>query len=159
MTHRETNAAARGVREARPEDADRWLEMRLALWPECPEAQHRVEMDRVRRGGSQTYPLAVLIVEDGVEGAVGFAELSVRPFAEGCLGERVAYLEGWFVEPDRRRQGLGRGLVAAAEAWARAVGCCEFASDADPENTRSHAAHRALGFADAGLVRCLRKDL
>lgn len=71
----------------------------------------------------------------------------------------VAYLEGWFVKPEARGQGVGRALVAAAEAWARDRGCIEFASDAQPESTGSALAHRAVGFADVGLVRCFRKDL
>ena len=50
-------------------------------------------------------------------------------------------------------------LAKAAENWDRSRGCREFASDADPDNEASVAAHRALGFEDAGLVRCFRKDL
>jgi aminoglycoside 6'-N-acetyltransferase I len=71
----------------------------------------------------------------------------------------VAYLEGWFVVPAARGRGVGRALIAAAEEWGRAQGCCEFASDAHPDNEVSAAAHRALGFVEAGLVRCFRKDL
>jgi aminoglycoside 6'-N-acetyltransferase I len=54
---------------------------------------------------------------------------------------------------------VGRELVAAAEAWAREQGCREFASDTQLENTVSAAAHLALGFEDAGIVRCFRKTL
>ena len=35
----------------------------------------------------------------------------------------------------------------------------ELASDAEPENEVSARAHAALGFEDAGLIRCFRKDL
>jgi aminoglycoside 6'-N-acetyltransferase I len=71
----------------------------------------------------------------------------------------VAYLEGWFVLPEIRKRGVGRALVVAAEEWGRSQGCREFASDADPKNDVSKAAHAALGFVDVGLVRCFRKDL
>jgi aminoglycoside 6'-N-acetyltransferase I len=71
----------------------------------------------------------------------------------------VAYLEGWFVVPEARRRGVGRALIAAAEQWGRSEGCREFASDAEPDNEISAAAHSALGFSDVGLVRCFRKDL
>jgi hypothetical protein len=35
----------------------------------------------------------------------------------------------------------------------------EFASDALADNEESARAHLALGFSDAGRVRCFRKDL
>jgi len=116
---------------------------------------HRGELDRFF-AGSQAAP--VLVAEDR-SGLVGFAELSIRPYAEGCETERVGFLEGWFVVPEARHRGVGRKLVAAAEAWARSVGCTEFASDAEADNESSAAAHRALGFEDVGLIRCFRKDL
>src|SRR6266571_3216545 len=90
---------------------------------------------------------------------VGLAELSIRPYAEGCQGDRVAYLEGWFVVPGARGRGVGRALIAAAEDWGRAQGCREFASDAEPDNDVSAAAHHAVGFVKVGLVRCFRKEL
>ena len=68
-------------------------------------------------------------------------------------------LEGWFVDAAHRRSGVGAALVRAAEAWGRAQGCTEFASDADPANAVSIDAHLALGFEDTGLVRCFRKSL
>jgi aminoglycoside 6'-N-acetyltransferase I len=146
------------VRPAEPADAHAWLRLRLALWPEEGEAEHRAEIDRFlslrERAGWQ-----VLLALDGSGAVVGFAELSVRPCAEGCRTDRVAYLEGWHVTPEARRRGFGRALVRAAEAWGRALGCRELASDADPANRGGVAAHRAVGFAEAGLVLCFRKDL
>jgi aminoglycoside 6'-N-acetyltransferase I len=54
---------------------------------------------------------------------------------------------------------LRRALLAGAEVWGRSQGCVEFASDAELANDASAAAHRAIGFADLGQVRCFRKDL
>ncbi len=147
------------VRPARPHDAAAWLAMRMALWPEDPEAEHRKEIDQFFAGEFPRWPWSVLLAEDVSGRAMGFAEVSIRPYAEGCRSNRVAYLEGWFVLPEIRNRGVGRALVVAAEEWGRSQGCCEFASDADPHNDVSKAAHRALGFVDVGLVRCFRKDL
>ena len=143
------------VRRAAVADAGALARLRHALWPEGPVEHHRGELDRFF-AGSQAAP--VLVAEDR-SGLVGFAELSIRPYAEGCETERVGFLEGWFVVPAARHCGVGRKLVAAAEAWARSVGCTEFASDAEADNESSAAAHRALGFEDVGLIRCFRKDL
>jgi aminoglycoside 6'-N-acetyltransferase I len=98
-------------------------------------------------------------VEEADGRAIGFAELSIRPYAEGCRSDRVAYLEGWWVAPGGRRQGVGRALVEAAVEWGRAQGCAEMASDAEAENESSAAAHSALGFEEVGLIRCFRRDL
>jgi aminoglycoside 6'-N-acetyltransferase I len=87
------------------------------------------------------------------------AELSLRPYAEDCRTSPVAFLERWYVIPAARRQGVGRALVSAAERWAREWGCSEFASDTELDNSTSAAAHRALGFEDAGAIRCFRKGL
>jgi aminoglycoside 6'-N-acetyltransferase I len=139
-------------------DAEAWLRMRVALWPEGSEVEHREEIARFLAGHAPE-PLAVLVAEGGEGTLLGFAELSIRPYAEACHSTGVAYLEGWYVEPEIRRRGIGRALVTAAEAWGRTQGCTEFASDAEWDNAVSAAAHRAIGFTDVGLIRCFRKDL
>jgi aminoglycoside 6'-N-acetyltransferase I len=145
------------VRHATPNDRPTWLRMRCELWPEGDSAEHASEVAAFFAGGLRD-PRAVLVAD--VDGRVaGFAELSIRPYAEGCETDRVAYLEGWYVDPAARRQGVGRALVESAEAWAVGLGCSEFASDALLENTASAAAHRALGFAETVQIRCFRKDL
>jgi aminoglycoside 6'-N-acetyltransferase I len=146
------------VRPAKPSDAAAWLQLRHALWPERSEAEHRADIERFF-GGEAREPLAALLADDGAGCPVGVVELSIRAYAEGCSGDHVAYLEGWFVAPRARGRGVGRALIAAGEQWGRAQGCRELASDAQPDNDGSAAAHRALGFAEVGLVRCFRKDL
>ena len=130
--------------------------MRCALWPDDSDAWHRQEVSRFFAGELRE-PLATLIAVDGSGGPVGFAELSIRPYAEDCVTDRVAYLEGWYVVPESRRRGVGRALVDAAEDWARAQGCAEFASDALLDNHVSAVAHAALGFQETVQLRCFRK--
>lgn len=146
------------VRPVGPKDAGTWLRLRASLWPESSEAEHAEEI-RQFFAGETTEPSAVLLAEISPGEVIGFVELSVRPHAEGCRSRSVAYIEGWFVLPHERRHGVGRALVAAAEAWGRAQGCIELASDTQPENAVSADAHRATGFHEAGLVLCFRKDL
>ena len=141
------------ARPAIPRDADAWLQLRHALWPDGSQAEHRDDISRFFAGTFPREPWMVLLADSAAEGAVGFAELSIRPYAEGCGTSRVGYLEGWFVLPHVRGRGVGRALVVAAEEWARSQGCSEFASDVAPDNDASAAAHRALGFAEVSLVR------
>lgn len=144
------------VRPADRRDRDQWLEMRKVFWPDGA-AGHAAEIDRFLTGRSSE-PQAVMVAEEGEE-LLGFAEVSVRPFAEGCATSHVAYLEGWFVREEHRGEGIGRALLNASEIWARERGCREFASDTRLENERSVRAHLACGFEDAGIIRCFRKRL
>lgn len=146
------------IRSVSRKDSESWLSMRMALWPEESPEWHAEEVEQYF-AGKLSMPLEVLIAVDRSQGALGFAELSIRPYAEGCTSERVAYLEGWYVVPNARRRGVGRGLVKAAERWAVSQGCTEFGSDALLENEVSTIAHRALGFEEVEQIRCFRKDL
>lgn len=146
------------IRAARARDADRLLRLRCDLWPEGSEHEHGRELAAFFAGQARE-PLEILVAEDEGGQLVGFCELSIRAYAEDCKTDRVGYLEGWYVAPEARLTGIGRELVVAGEEWARAQGCVEFASDADADNRGSAMAHRALGFADVGLIRCFRKDL
>ena len=146
------------IRPVATSDAASWLRLRCALWPDGSESEHRGEIEQFLAGQSSE-PQAVLLAVEESGSVVGLAELSIRPCAEGCRTNRVAYLEGWYVEPEVRGQGIGRALVEAAEEWGRDQGCAEFASDTEPDNEISRLAHRALGFEDVGMVRCFRKDL
>jgi aminoglycoside 6'-N-acetyltransferase I len=101
----------------------------------------------------------VILAFDDKGQAVGFVELSIRNIVDSCRTDRVGYLEGWFVVPEARRQGIGAALVAAGERWAKSVGCQEFASDARLDNEVSHRAHLALGFTETGRSVNFRKDL
>ena len=71
----------------------------------------------------------------------------------------VGYVEAWYVDPDVRRHGYGRALLAAAEAWAVEQGYREMASDALIDNITSHEAHKASGYIEGDRVVGFRKAL
>jgi aminoglycoside 6'-N-acetyltransferase I len=92
--------------------------------------------------------------------SLGFAEAMLRTDnVNGCATSPVAFLEGIYVEPSARRQGVARALADVVEQWARQMGCREFASDALLENVSSHCMHRGLGFEETERVVYFRKDL
>jgi len=144
------------IRAVRPEDTESWLVMRMALWPETDEPQHRREMAMML---SDDERFAVLVCQDSLGDLVGFAEVALRAWAEGCESSPVGYLEGWYVAEHARRHGIGGGLVAAAEDWARAHGCTEMASDTELANRVSETAHLRLGYQVAARVTAFRKRL
>jgi aminoglycoside 6'-N-acetyltransferase I len=149
------------IRHVTDSDSAAWLEMRRTLWPDDAEGDHSVEVARFLQGDLKNLLAVLLAVREDTGGTrvVGFAELNIRPYAEGCSTDKVGFLEGWFVVPDARRQGVGRALLVAAEEWARTRGCTEFASDTLVDNDASAAAHQALGFEEVEIIRCFRKDL
>jgi aminoglycoside 6'-N-acetyltransferase I len=131
--------------------------MRTALWPR-EASGHDDEIEAVVRAPDDAGAAAfVALRAEG--GLAGFVELRLRDFAEGCTSSPVAYVEGWWVDTDFRRRGVGEALMAAAEDWARRCGLRELASDCDVQNETSLRAHLALGFREAERVICLRKDL
>jgi len=134
------------------EDVPAYLSLRTSLWPGGGADREEVE------GLLSRSDQAAFVAEEA--GAlVGFVEVALRPYAEGCTTSPVGYLEGWYVAPAWRGQGIGRLLVEAAEDWARARGCREMASDAEPGNLLGQEAHRRLGYQEVERLICFRKDL
>jgi len=143
------------VREIVASERSDWLRMRNALWPGSL-TDHDAETQRYfdeRNDRAVTYVAEV----DGR--LVGFLELDYRTYAEGCESSPVPFVEGWYVAPEMRGRGVGRALVEAAEARARAEGYHEIASDAEIDNADGIATHRALGYQEIERVVCFRKAL
>lgn len=156
------------IRDAGPGDRDELLRMRRALWPDCPDEEQRAEIGALLDpdGGPppascvySTGGFAAFVAERPGGGLCGFLEASIRPFAEGVGARPVGYVEGWHVNEDVRRHGVGRALVEAAEAWARSKGCRWMASDALIDNAVSIEAHARLGYHEVERLVHFAKDL
>ena len=132
------------IRRVIPGDRSEWLRLRAALWPdENPEGHHE-EMDEYLRQKE-----AVAFVAARPEGGLaGFVEATLRPHADACDTSPVGYVEGWYVDADVRRRGVGRRLVRTAERWARERGCTEMGSDCLLNNEVSLRAHLAIGYEE-----------
>jgi len=137
--------------------ADRalWAQMRNALWPEDSPEAHAREIDAMLSAGDAW----AFVAETAAGAAVGFSEMAIRKYANGCTTRPVPFLEGIWVRTDFRRQGVGARLIAEVEAFAAARGFREIGSDAEIDNRVSHAAHRAWGFSETERVVYFRKPL
>lgn len=143
------------VREIVRNDRSDWLRMRNALWPDSlPDHDAETQRYFVERNNQ-----AVTFVAEVDGRLVGFLELDHRKYAAGCESSPVPFIEGWYVDPTMRGRGVGRALVEAAEARARARGYQEIASDAEITNADGIATHRALGYEEIERVVCFRKAL
>lgn len=139
------------VRRASDADRAQYQRMRLALWPDCAES----DIDSwFARDDAATF---VAVRPDG--SLCGFVEVGSRPYAEGCESSPVGYIEGWWVDPDVRRTGVGRALLDVSESWARRRGYTEIGSDALLDNVVSHEAHQRCGFREVERLVMFRKSL
>ncbi len=144
------------IRPIGEDDIAEWFRLRKLLWDESSDEEHKAEMlDIYEHNDSQL----VLVAQLDNGKLVGFLEASIRPFVEDCHSDHVGYLEGWFVELDYRRYGIGRKLVKGAENWAQKKGCEEMASDSEIGNDLSLRAHLNLGYEETSRLVHLRKDL
>jgi aminoglycoside 6'-N-acetyltransferase I len=129
------------IRDLTQDDFDSWSRMRDELYSGLDAAHHRREMEWIL--GSKEHA-AFLAVDAGRP--AGLVEVSLRNVVDGCIGGPVGYLEGLYLEPDWRGKGLGRELLAHAEAWCRDRGCAHMATDAELDNPEAQAFYERLGF-------------
>jgi aminoglycoside 6'-N-acetyltransferase I len=129
--------------------------MRAALWPDEDPSELAREIGKMLDDPNQV----VFVAERANGGLCGMVEAGIRPFANGVDEQPCAYVEGWWVDPDVRRSGVGRALIAAVENWARERGFRELGSDALIDNVLSHTAHLALGFEERERTVNFRKYL
>jgi aminoglycoside 6'-N-acetyltransferase I len=138
-------------------DQPGWLDFRLALWPDADADDHRGYMAIAL---AQPERFIQLMMYDDKSAPIGFIEGSIRgDYVNGTETSPVGFVEGVYVAPAWRRQGVARTLFAAIADWARARGCRELASDALLENEASQRAHVALGFRETERVVYFAKKL
>ncbi len=156
------------IRPAQESDCPAWLEMQLTLWPDediQPEEWTQHQQTLLERGH------AFIALEPSSESNrfdsrsregevyLGFAEVGLRPYAEGCKSSPVAFLEGWFVKESARGKGIGRALIEHVERWGLEQGCTELASDTLLEWVDSQQAHSKVGFEEVERLVVFRKSL
>lgn len=125
------------------------------LWPEQSTRDLKEEFTPLLAGQEAIFILAL-----DNESPIGFAQCQLRhDYVESTSDGPVAYLEGIFVERDYRGHGVARGLLSRCEAWEKAQGCREMASDCALDNTASEQFHRHTGFEEANRLICFVKPL
>jgi len=144
------------IRRVQPEDAPEHARMRCLLWPDEDPTELASEAQAFLGRADQ---VAFVAERPDASGLCGMVEAGVRPFANGVDEQPCAFVEGWWVDADVRRRGVGGALIAAVEDWARERGFHELGSDALLDNVLSHTAHRALGFEERERTVNFRKFL
>jgi GNAT superfamily N-acetyltransferase len=99
--------------------------------------------------GLRAHPTTLVLLafdhDDAVGVAVcffGFSTFAARPLLN---------VHDLAVVPAARRRGVGRALLAAAEARARARGCCKLTLEVLDRNAPARALYSSVGFDDASV--------
>ena len=101
----------------------------------------------------------MFFVEESRE-IVGFAQCQLRKeYVEGTNSSPVGYLEGIYLEPEYRGQGIAGQLLDKCEEFAKENGCTEFASDIELENEASYHFHDKNGFVEVNRIIHFTKAL
>jgi aminoglycoside 6'-N-acetyltransferase I len=133
------------IRRAKLEDKPEWLRMRLLLWPDNLAEALSAGMEEMLAHPDEE-PVFIAVRADNTP--CGFLEGGTRKYGEGCETSPIGYIEGWYVDGDQRRMGVGGALVSAMEDWAREHGLTEMGSDTWLENEISITAHQKLGYIE-----------
>jgi aminoglycoside 6'-N-acetyltransferase I len=144
------------VRPAIEADFEAWAAMRRKLWSDIDPDELEAEFAGLL---AEEPPYLAFVAELDDGRLAGFAEASVRSVAEGGPDGPAAYLEGIWVEPDQRRRGVARALLAAVEDWARGRGLSHLGSDALLDNEVSHRWHGGAGFEEVVRLVVFGKPL
>lgn len=143
------------IRLATESDREHWARMRISLWDDLKDALNQSEITEMLDDEKSTNYFVV----DAADNPIGFAEINIRDYANGCTQQPVPFLEGIWIDDAHRRSGVGRALIARITNDLRAQGYVELCSDILETNHQSHRAHENWGFEETERVVYFRKSL
>ncbi len=141
--------------KAEKEHAKCAADLLMKLWPDHTEEEMLECASEYIEGREKA---AFLAREEGA--FCGICLVSLRhDYVEGTEENPVGYLEGIYVDDAMRGLGVARALLGKAQEWAKEMGCHEFASDCELDNTESLKFHLACGFEEANRIICFVKGI
>jgi aminoglycoside 6'-N-acetyltransferase I len=143
------------IDEVSEEDISRLTEMVIKLWPDCNYEEEFVNCLKIKESINQT-----IFIAKEEDAYAGFIQLAIRTeYVEGTITSPIVYIEGLYVEPNYRKQGIANRLVKKAEVWGLAKSCSEIASDAELNNIDSIEFHKSIGFKEINRLVCFSKTI
>ena len=113
---------------------DAWVGLRLMLW-----GGTRSTLETEARDILDSESDACFLATTDSDKTIGFIEISIR----SATFHTYAYIEGWYVAPAHRRQGIGTSLLDHAEQWLLHSAVEAIFSDTDqniyPDSIAAHA--------------------
>jgi len=143
------------IRRATSRDLDALVRLLGVLF--SIEADFAPDVERQRRGLAMllaTPERAAVLVAERAGAVAGM--VTAQLVVSTAEGGPSALVEDMVVEANERRHGVGRALLAAAEAWAAERGATRLQLLADRENAPALRFYERLGWRWTQLV-CLRR--
>lgn len=145
----------RQIIEVNEQELDDLTNLAIKLWPENQFEELKNEYVSMLKTHKHK---AYLYIADNKP--IGFVQLSIRTdYVEGSDSSPVGYVEGIYVEPQYRRQGISKELLKKGEQWVKEKGCTQIGSDIEYDNTTSYHFHEGIGFKEANRLICFIKDI
>lgn len=126
------------------EHFEQWRQLRQLLFTDLDPEFHEAEVEWLY----DNEKTGCFLVHSEAGETIGFLELSLRDFVDGCLEGPVGYIEGIYVMAGFRSQGIGRALIRFAEDWCRKKGCEQMATDAEIDNLAAQQFYLENGFQE-----------
>lgn len=142
--------------EISEDNFNEWITMCLALWPHAKKK----ELEKEYRNDLKSNKYKSILAQNKAGDYLGFINISLRSdYVQGASSSPVAYIEGIYVKPKYRKQGVAKKLVHEAEKWAKKQRCTELGSDTELHNTESQVFHENMGFKKDEIIVHFIKEL
>ncbi|WP_445383012.1 aminoglycoside 6'-N-acetyltransferase [Robiginitalea sp. IMCC43444] len=130
-------------------------DLAIKLWPGCSYEEEFANCWEILNTDRQN-----IFVAKAGDDIIGFIQLSLRTdYVEGTTTSPIVYIEGLYIEPSYRNQGVASRLVRKSEDWGLEQNCTEIASDAELNNTGSIDFHKSTGFREVNRIVCFSKTI
>ena len=125
-----------------------WQQMRKALYRAVDDAFNLQEMENIFTSDMWF----CRFIENEDKQKIGLVEVSARNIVDACLTSPVAYLEGLYLVPEYRNQGIGKQVVNMIIKWCSENGFSELATDTELTNEAAQRFYKSLGFEETDRV-------
>jgi GNAT superfamily N-acetyltransferase len=132
-------------------DADRVAQLMTQLGYPSTRQQIAQRFERIDGQSNQA-----LFVADDDGQVVASVHVAANPYLEN---DASAEILGLVVADGYRSQGVGKALVAAAEAWAAKLGCGVLRVRSNTIRTRAHTFYDRAGFQRVKTQLCFEKSV
>ncbi|WP_109853429.1 aminoglycoside 6'-N-acetyltransferase [Aquimarina sp. AU58] len=124
-------------------DFEQLVKISHKLWTDFEEQ----ELENLLKETARLKKNKILLAKTTNGVSIGFSIFSIRTdYVEGADKSPTGYLEGIYVEPEYRKEGIAKEFLKIGEEWCKEKGCTQIGSDTWLTNKESREFHKKIGF-------------